>query len=96
MQQMFDVIPYIFDCWDDSVVHLLLLKISIADKFTASTSMQLEGKVTYNLISSFAVLNVIKCWTVVVEVKWSASSPSALTIRVRIPLKPTVFSGKLN
>ena len=31
---------------------------------------------------------------VVVVVKWSAFSPSTLTIRVRIPLKPRVFSVK--
>ena len=30
----------------------------------------------------------------VVVVKWSACSPSFPTIRVRIPLKPTVFSTK--
>ena len=29
-----------------------------------------------------------------VVVKWSTFSPSTLTIRVRIPLKPTVFSVK--
>ena len=28
-QQMQDIIPYMFDCWDDPVVHLLLLKSSI-------------------------------------------------------------------
>ena len=31
----------------------------------------------------------------VVVVKWSACLPSTLTIRVRIPPKPTVFSVKL-
>ena len=35
-----------------------------------------------------------KRWAIVV-VKWSAYSPSTLTIRVRIQLKPTVFSVKL-
>ena len=30
----------------------------------------------------------------VVVVKWSACSPSTLTIRVQIPLKPTVVSVK--
>ena len=34
-----------------------------------------------------------KKWGVVV-VEWSACSPSTLTIRVRIRLKPTVFSVK--
>ena len=38
--------------------------------------------------------NTDRSWAVVV-VKWSACSPSLPTIRVRIPLKPTIFSVKL-
>ena len=40
--------------------------------------------------SDFLVHNIGK-YRAVVVVKWSMCSPSAPTIRVQIPLKPTVF-----
>ena len=36
-QHMHGIMPYIFDCWADLVVHLLLLKISMAKLFDQST-----------------------------------------------------------
>ena len=38
---------------------------------------------------------IFKCFWAVVVVNWSACLPNTLTIRVRVPLKPTVFLKKL-
>ena len=50
---MHGIIPYMFDCWANLVVHLLLLKSSMAHSLMQRT-LTIGGRITVRLFSSLA------------------------------------------